>query len=61
MEVLITKFADDTKGQKEIKSEDDKRKMQQALDTLLRWAKNGVCSSTWIRPNYACPQEQSSI
>jgi hypothetical protein len=34
--VFITKFTDDTKGQQEIKSEDDKRKMQEALYTLWR-------------------------
>jgi hypothetical protein len=44
---IITKFADDTKGQKEIKSEDDKRKMQEALNTLWRWAENGAYRSTW--------------
>jgi hypothetical protein len=38
LEVFITKFADDTKGQKEIRGEADRRKMQEALDTLWRWA-----------------------
>jgi hypothetical protein len=31
LEVFITKFADVTKGQKEIRGEEDRKKMQEAL------------------------------
>ncbi len=38
LEVYIIKFADDTKGQKEIRGEEDRRKMQEALNTLWGWS-----------------------
>ena len=37
---MIKKFADDTKGLKEISGEDDRAKLQQTLDNLTRWAKD---------------------
>ena len=36
---LLIKFADDTKGLKEVECEADRDKMQQALDGLCNWAK----------------------
>ncbi len=38
LDVLIFKFADDTKGAKTIKSVMDREKMQEALDCLCDWA-----------------------
>ncbi len=38
LDVLIFKFADDTKGAKAIESVMDKEKMQEALDCLCDWA-----------------------
>ncbi len=38
LEVLIVKFADDTKGAKVIRGEEDRQKLQQALDILCEWA-----------------------
>ena len=35
---LIIKFADDTKGLKEINGPEDREKLQRALDKLERWA-----------------------
>ena len=35
---LIMKFADDTKGMQEIKSEEDRQKLQRTLDKLVEWA-----------------------
>jgi hypothetical protein len=32
------KFADDTKGQKTIQGEEDRRKIQEALNSLWRWS-----------------------
>jgi hypothetical protein len=32
------KFADDTKGQKTIRGEEDQRKKQEALNSLWRWS-----------------------
>ena len=37
---IIKKFADDTKVGQVIETEDDKKKIQQALDELGRWATN---------------------
>ncbi len=36
--VFINKFADDSKGMKLIQSEEDRRKMQRAINLLLEWA-----------------------
>jgi hypothetical protein len=38
LEVFIIKFADDTKGQKEIRGTEDREKMQATLATLWRWS-----------------------
>lgn len=38
LEVLILKFADDTKGAKTIKGPEDRSKLQEALDCLCEWA-----------------------
>ena len=38
LDVLIKKFADDTKGAKVIKGPEDRIKMQEALDCLCDWA-----------------------
>jgi hypothetical protein len=38
LEVLIKKFADDTKGAKVIKDDKDRDELQQALDILCEWA-----------------------
>ena len=38
LEVLVKKFADDTKGAKVIRSPEDRDKMQTALDCLCDWA-----------------------
>lgn len=38
LEVLVSKFADDTKGMKEMNCAEDRVKMQQALDSLCSWA-----------------------
>jgi len=38
LDVLIAKFADDTKGAKIISGPDDRDKLQAALDSLCRWA-----------------------
>jgi hypothetical protein len=38
LEVYIVKFADDTKGQKEIRGDEDRRKLQDALDSLWAWS-----------------------
>ncbi len=35
---FIVKFADDTKGLQEITSDEDRAKMQRALDILSEWA-----------------------
>jgi hypothetical protein len=37
LDVLIVKFADDTKGAKVIRGEEDRQKLQQALDILCEW------------------------
>jgi hypothetical protein len=41
---LILKFADDTKGLKEITSEEDARKLQETLDRLCEWARKWAMS-----------------
>jgi hypothetical protein len=38
LDVVLNKFADDTKGMKTIQSEEDRDKMQKALDCLCKWA-----------------------
>jgi hypothetical protein len=38
LEVLIMKFADDTKGAKVIENAADRDKLQEALDCLCNWA-----------------------
>jgi hypothetical protein len=38
LEVLIKKFADDTKGAKIIQKQEDNHKLQEALDCLCEWA-----------------------
>ncbi len=38
LDVLVKKFADDTKGAKVIRSPEDRDKMQTALDCLCDWA-----------------------
>lgn len=38
LEVLILKFADDTKGAKIIRGQEDREKLQEALDCLCEWA-----------------------
>jgi hypothetical protein len=38
LDVVIVKFADDTKGAKVIRGEEDRQKLQQALDILCVWA-----------------------
>jgi ribonuclease P/MRP protein subunit RPP40 len=38
LDVLVMKFADDTKGAKVIEGEEDRQKLQQALDCLCDWA-----------------------
>jgi len=38
LEVLIKKFADDTKGAKSIQKQEDSHKLQEALDCLCEWA-----------------------
>ncbi len=38
LDVLIVKFADNTKGAKVIRGEEDRQKLQQALDILYEWA-----------------------
>jgi hypothetical protein len=38
LEVLIKKFADDTKGAKIIQKQEDSNKLQEALDCLCEWA-----------------------
>ena len=38
---ILVKFADDTKGMKEIRGVEDKEKLQQSLD-------NGECSTTYL-------------
>ncbi len=35
---FIVKFADDTKGLQEIQNEEDREKLQKALDLLVAWA-----------------------
>jgi hypothetical protein len=35
---LLSKFADDTKGAKIVRNEEDARKLQMALDRLSEWA-----------------------
>ena len=42
---ILVKFADDTKGMKEIRGVEDKEKLQQSLDKLVG-QKNGECSTT---------------
>lgn len=37
---LLVKFADDTKGLKKIADESDRRQLQEALNNLVRWAKD---------------------
>jgi hypothetical protein len=44
MEVLIKKFADDTKGAKIIQRQEDSNKLQEALDCLCEWADKWVMS-----------------
>ena len=36
---MLIKFADDTKGLQEINSEEDRAKLQEALDNMVRWAR----------------------
>jgi ribonuclease P/MRP protein subunit RPP40 len=38
LDVIIVKFADDTKGAKVIRGEEDRQKLQQALDIFCEWA-----------------------
>jgi len=38
LDVVIVKFADDTKGAKVVRGEEDRQKLQQALDILCVWA-----------------------
>ncbi len=38
LDVLVMKFADDTKGAKVIEGEEDRQKLQQAIDCLCDWA-----------------------
>jgi hypothetical protein len=38
LDVLIKKFADDTKGAKVIQGQEDSNKLQEALDCLCDWA-----------------------
>ena len=38
--VLITKFADDTKGMRVVETEEDRDKLQRAIDLLCKWAEN---------------------
>ncbi len=45
VDVLVKKFADDTKGAKVIRSPEDRDKMQTALDCLCDWAE------TWVMPS----------
>jgi hypothetical protein len=35
---LLSKFADDTKGAKIIRNEDDAKQLQEAMDLLAAWA-----------------------
>ena len=37
---MLLKFADDTKGLQEIRGEDDRNKLQLALDRLAEWAED---------------------
>ncbi len=37
-EIILLKFADDSKLARDVSSEDDRRKMQDALDKLCEWA-----------------------
>jgi ribonuclease P/MRP protein subunit RPP40 len=46
LEVLIKKFADDTKRAKIIQRQDDSNKLQEALDCLCVWADKWEMSST---------------
>jgi hypothetical protein len=62
LEVLVKKFADDTKGAKVIRSPEDRDKMQTALDCLCDWAETwgmafnyGKCKVMHVgkkNPNY---------
>jgi retron-type reverse transcriptase len=62
LEVLVKKFADDTKGAKVIRSPEDRDKMQTALDCLCDWAETwgmafnyGKCKVLHVgkkNPNY---------
>jgi len=40
LDVKVVKFADDTKGGKRVTNDDDRAKLQRALDCLCEWAEN---------------------
>jgi len=61
LDVIIVKFADDTKGAKVIQGEEDRKKMQEALDCLCDWADKwgmmfnfGKCKVIHVGKNNPC-------
>ena len=58
LEVLVKKFADDTKGAKIIQKQEDNHKLQEALDCLCEWADKWGMSYLWKVQDYAHRQKQ---